>query len=152
MHVDIRSVTKALGTIYPTTSCGIASHLKVCGCVAYHHLPKSKQGNKLEMRANPAIFLGMAGSSLCYRLLDLETGIIIQRRSVRFREDMAVGANYVEKLLAKRYYDKQIIVPSDIPYVILPLFMLQPQITNRRMMPLKTRALRRTIKLMMVWI
>ncbi|RAW24703.1 hypothetical protein PC110_g18875 [Phytophthora cactorum] len=65
--------------------------LNVCGCVAYHHLPKEKQGDKLEIRAKRAVFLGMAESQLGYRLLGLESDDIIHRRSVRFREDVAVG-------------------------------------------------------------
>ncbi|OWZ21934.1 Retrovirus-related Pol Polyprotein [Phytophthora megakarya] len=95
--------------------------LKICGCVAYYHVPKEKQTNKLEMRAKPAIFLGMAESTLGYLLLDLKTGEMLQRRSVHFREDVAVGGDYVERLIGRQYYGKQTTVPSEIPFVLMPV-------------------------------
>lgn len=59
--------------------------------MAYYHVPKVKQSNKLELRAKPAVFLGIAESTLGYRLLDLETGSMMQQRSVHVREDVAGG-------------------------------------------------------------
>ncbi|KAG3056421.1 hypothetical protein PC121_g15312 [Phytophthora cactorum] len=119
------SVTKALGSMTPYQKLNKRKpdleDIKICGCVAYHQLPKARQGNKLEMRAKPAVFLRIADSSLGYRLLDLETGDIIQRRSVRFREDVAVGGNYLEHLLAKRDNGKPTTVLNEIPYVLLPV-------------------------------
>ncbi|KAG2804899.1 hypothetical protein PC111_g18058 [Phytophthora cactorum] len=113
-HIDNLSVTKALGNSTPFEKLKNRKpdlkDVKVCGCVAYHHVPKEKQENKFEMRAKPAIFLGMADSQLCYRLLDLETGDTFQRRR-----------DYVEKLMARRYYGKQTRVPNEIPYVLLPV-------------------------------
>lgn len=124
-QVDNFSVTKALGHMTPHQKLwnrkSDLKHLKVCGCLVYYHVPKVKQGNKLDMRAKPAIFLGIAESTLGYRLLDLENGNMLQQRSVRFREDVAVGGDYVETLLAKRYYGKRTTVPREIPYVLLPV-------------------------------
>ncbi|KAJ8566648.1 hypothetical protein ON010_g6474 [Phytophthora cinnamomi] len=125
VHVDNMSATKALKNTTPFEKLWNKkpnmNDLKVCGCVAYYHVPKQKQVNKLEMRAKPALFLGMAESTLGYRLLDLETGEVLQRRSVTFREDVAVGGDYVERLLAKQYYGKVTTVPSKIPYVLMPV-------------------------------
>ncbi|KAE8970245.1 hypothetical protein PR002_g27175 [Phytophthora rubi] len=125
VHIDNMSSTKAVGGMTPYQKLWgkkpDLKNLKVCGCLAFYHVPKVTRGNKLEMRVRPAVFLGMAEISLGYRLLDLETGDIMERRSVRFREDVAVGSDYVEKLLANRYYGKRTVVPSDVPYVLLPV-------------------------------
>ncbi|KAE9347966.1 hypothetical protein PR003_g6652 [Phytophthora rubi] len=117
------SATKALKDMTPYEKLNDRKpdmkNVKVCGCVAYYHVPKEKQANKLEMRAKPALFLGMAESTLGYRLLDLETGEMLQRRSVTFREDVAVGGDYVERLIAKQYYGKATTVPDEIPFVLM---------------------------------
>jgi hypothetical protein len=90
--------------------------------VEYYYVPKEKQMNKLAMRARPALFLVMAESTLGYRLLDLKTGEMLQRRSVDFREDVAVSGNYVECLIAKEYFGKQgVTVPAEIPFVLMPV-------------------------------
>ncbi|KAE8989847.1 hypothetical protein PR002_g21329 [Phytophthora rubi] len=98
-----------------------AKDLKVCGSVAYYHVPKEKQANKLDITARPALFLGLAESTLGYRLLDLKTGEVLQRRSVSFREDVAVGDDYVERLIVKQYYGTQIVIPTEIKFVLMPV-------------------------------
>ncbi|KAE8981713.1 hypothetical protein PR002_g23742 [Phytophthora rubi] len=98
-----------------------AKNWKVCGCVAYYHVPKEKQANKLDTRARPALFLDLAESTLGYRLLDLKTGEVLQRRSVSFREDVAVGDDYVKRLIAKQYYGKQTVIPTEIPFELMPV-------------------------------
>ncbi|OWZ12031.1 DNA binding protein [Phytophthora megakarya] len=125
VHVDNMSVTKALGNITPYQKPWgrilDLKNLKVCGCVVYYHIPKQKQKDKLQMRSKSAVFLGMAESVIGFRLLDLETGNVVDRRSVHFREDVAVGGDYEEILLAKRYFGKQTVVPRDVPLVLLPV-------------------------------
>ncbi|KAF4144275.1 Integrase core domain [Phytophthora infestans] len=78
VHVDNMSLTKALGSMTPYQRLYKKKldmkDIKICGCVAYHRLPKATRGNKLEMRAKPAVFLGIAEESLGYRLPDLGTG------------------------------------------------------------------------------
>ncbi|KAE9337597.1 hypothetical protein PF008_g12458 [Phytophthora fragariae] len=118
VYVDNRSITKAL--------CNMTPHEKLLGVkpnvssVAFYHIPKPKQRNKLEMRAKPAIFLGYAEELIGYRLMDLTTGALIECRSVTWREDLTVDADYLEKLVARRYYGKVVDLPKNLPYVSLP--------------------------------
>ncbi|KAE8909624.1 hypothetical protein PF005_g14418 [Phytophthora fragariae] len=72
------------------------------------------------MRAKPAIFLGYAEELIGYRLMDLTTGALIECRSVTWREDLTVDADYLEKLVARRYYGKVVDLPKNLPYVSLP--------------------------------
>ncbi|OWZ05486.1 Retrovirus-related Pol Polyprotein from transposon TNT 1-94 [Phytophthora megakarya] len=84
VHVDNMSVTKALGNMTPYQKLWgrkpDLKNLKVCGCVAYYHIPKQKQKDKLQMRSKSAVFLGMAEPVMGFRLLDLETGNVLERR------------------------------------------------------------------------
>ncbi|KAE8986245.1 hypothetical protein PR003_g24753 [Phytophthora rubi] len=125
VHIDNMSATKALKDMTPFEKLKNgkpdAKDLKVCGSVAYYHVPKEKQANKLDITARPALFLGLAESTLGYRLLDLKTGEVLQRRSVSFREDVAVGDDYVERLIVKQYYGTQIVIPTEIKFVLMPV-------------------------------
>ncbi|KAE9004408.1 hypothetical protein PR003_g19146 [Phytophthora rubi] len=125
VHIDNMSATKALKDMTPFEKLKNrkpdAKNWKVCGCVAYYHVPKEKQANKLDTRARPALFLDLAESTLGYRLLDLKTGEVLQRRSVSFREDVAVGDDYVKRLIAKQYYGKQTVIPTEIPFELMPV-------------------------------
>ncbi|POM77091.1 Rve domain containing hypothetical protein [Phytophthora palmivora] len=64
VEVDNMSATKALNGITPFEKIWgtkpVVRDLHVCGSVVFHHIPKQKRRNKLEMRANPGIFLGYA--------------------------------------------------------------------------------------------
>ncbi|OWZ01628.1 Gag-pol Polyprotein [Phytophthora megakarya] len=60
-------------------------------------------------------------TSMGYRLLNLHTGELIERRDVSFREDITVDNNYLEKLLTKRYKGRQVVLPANIPFVHLPV-------------------------------
>ncbi|OWY97744.1 Integrase, catalytic core protein [Phytophthora megakarya] len=86
VEVDNMSTTKALDGMTPYEKLfgnkPQVQDLHVCGCVVFHHIPKKKRRNKLDMVADPGVFLGFAKTSLGYRILDLETGKLIERRDV----------------------------------------------------------------------
>ncbi|KAE8887708.1 hypothetical protein PF005_g13004 [Phytophthora fragariae] len=71
IEVDNMSATKALNGITPFEKLygqkPEVSDLHVCGCVVFHHIPKKKQKSKLNLRADPGLFLGYAKSSICVR-------------------------------------------------------------------------------------
>jgi hypothetical protein len=117
VYVDNRSITKALGDMTPYEKLLGAkpdvSKLRVCGSVAFYHVPKPKQRNRLEMRAKPAIFLGYAAELIGYRLMDLMTGSLLECRSVTWREDLTVDGDYLENLVARRYYGKVVDLPRN---------------------------------------
>ncbi|POM77640.1 putative transposable element [Phytophthora palmivora] len=75
----------------------------------------------LKMRANPGIFLGYAKRSLGYRILDLLTGKLIERRDVIFHEDIAADPTYVKNLIDKTYFGKMVELPATINFVQLPI-------------------------------
>nr|KAJ0202827.1 hypothetical protein LSAT_V11C500278000 [Lactuca sativa] len=61
-------------------------YLKVWGCVAYYRTPDPKR-TKLGARANKSIFIGYAQNSKAYRLLDIDSGVVVESRDVEFFED-----------------------------------------------------------------
>nr|KAJ0189684.1 hypothetical protein LSAT_V11C800438810 [Lactuca sativa] len=61
-------------------------YLKVWGCVAYYRTPNPKR-TKLGARANKSIFIGYAQNSKAYRLLDIDSGVVMESRDVEFFED-----------------------------------------------------------------
>nr|KAJ0194254.1 hypothetical protein LSAT_V11C800406360 [Lactuca sativa] len=61
-------------------------YLKVWGCVAYYRTPDPKR-TQLGARANKSIFIGYAQNSKAYRLLDIESGVVVESRDVEFFED-----------------------------------------------------------------
>nr|KAJ0195601.1 hypothetical protein LSAT_V11C700349450 [Lactuca sativa] len=61
-------------------------YLKLWGCVAYYRTPNPKQ-NKLGARANKSIFIGYDHNSKAQRLLDIESGVVVESRDVEFFED-----------------------------------------------------------------
>nr|KAJ0188051.1 hypothetical protein LSAT_V11C900477710 [Lactuca sativa] len=61
-------------------------YLKVWGCVAYYRTPNPKR-TKLGARANKSIFIGYAQNNKAYRLLDIDSGVVVESRDVEFFED-----------------------------------------------------------------
>jgi hypothetical protein len=61
-------------------------YLRVWGCVAYYRTPDFKR-TKLGARAMKSIFIGYAHNSKAYRLLDIETNIVVESRDVEFFEN-----------------------------------------------------------------
>ncbi|KAJ9538566.1 hypothetical protein OSB04_031299 [Centaurea solstitialis] len=61
-------------------------YFRVWGCVAYYRTPDPKR-SKLGARAIKSIFVGYAVNIKAYRLLDKETGVIVESRDVDFFED-----------------------------------------------------------------
>jgi len=51
------------------------------------------KSNKFENNSNPVIFLGYAGDSLGYKILDVSTNSIITARDIYFLEDMPSTIN-----------------------------------------------------------
>ncbi|KAE9297506.1 hypothetical protein PF008_g23728 [Phytophthora fragariae] len=125
VEVDNMNSTKALPDMTPyqklTGMKPDVSKLHVCGCVAFAHVPKKKRASKLSPKVAPTLFLSYSQSSLGYRLLNLRTGDLVERRDVSFREDITVDSKYVENLLARRYYGNQVIIPDIISFVRLPV-------------------------------
>ena len=62
-------------------------HLQVWGCVAYVYIPKKKGGSKLSNRGQKGRLIGIESRGL-YRILILETGLIIRSRNVIFEEGL----------------------------------------------------------------
>ncbi|KAE9356332.1 hypothetical protein PR003_g2374 [Phytophthora rubi] len=125
VEVDNMSSTKALPDMTPyqklTGMKPDVSKLYVCRCVVFAHVPKKKRASKLSPKVAPTLFLSYSQSSLGYRLLNLRTGDLVERRDVSFREDITVDSKYVENLLARRYYGSQVIIPDIISFVRLPV-------------------------------
>jgi hypothetical protein len=61
------------------------SHLKVFGCKAFAHVPDEKR-TKLESKSMACVFLGYYEGTKAYRLMCVETKIIIKRIDVVFIE------------------------------------------------------------------
>ncbi|KAF5775122.1 putative RNA-directed DNA polymerase [Helianthus annuus] len=61
-------------------------HLRVWGCLAYYRVPDPKT-LKLGERAFKSVFIGYASHSKSYRLLDDESGIVVESRDVEFFEN-----------------------------------------------------------------
>ncbi|KAE9171394.1 hypothetical protein PF005_g27158 [Phytophthora fragariae] len=125
VEFDNLSLTKALADMTPYQKlAGVkpdVGKLHVCGCVAFAHVPKKKRASKLSPKAVPTLFLGFSQSSMGYRLLNLLTGDMVERRDVSFRDDITVDSEYVENLLARRYNGSQVVLPDMIPFVRLPV-------------------------------
>nr|KAJ0214957.1 hypothetical protein LSAT_V11C300107720 [Lactuca sativa] len=61
-------------------------YLKVWGCVAYYRTPDPKR-TKLGARANKSIFIGYAQNSKAYRLLDIDSGGVVEFFEDKFSKD-----------------------------------------------------------------
>ena len=57
------------------------SYIRVWGCLAYYRVPDPKR-TKLGPRAMKSVFVGYAENSKAYRLLDLESNVIMESRDV----------------------------------------------------------------------
>ncbi|POM66919.1 Rve domain containing hypothetical protein [Phytophthora palmivora] len=123
VELDSVSATKALNGITSFEKLfGNKSQRKdlhVCGCIGFHHIPKKKRSSKLDMVADPGVFLGYAKTSLGYRILDLCTGKLIERRDVIFYEDLAADRNYLQNLIDKTCFKAEIELPDHIDFVSL---------------------------------
>ena len=67
-------------------------YLKVWGCLAYCKSTKPKR-TKLGPRAIKCAFVGYASNSKAYRLLDLESNVIIESRKMQFFETLLYSDN-----------------------------------------------------------
>ena len=65
-------------------------YFKVWGCLAYC---KKTYPNKTKLRATKRVFVGYASNSYAYRLLDLESNVIIESREVEFFENLLSESN-----------------------------------------------------------
>ena len=57
------------------------SYIRVWGCITYYRVPNNKR-NKLGPRALPNVFVGYAENSKTYRLLDINSNIIVESRDM----------------------------------------------------------------------
>ncbi|POM75355.1 Polyprotein [Phytophthora palmivora] len=121
VEVDSLSPTKAQKNMTPyqnlTGVKPVVNNLRVCGCVAFAHVPKKKRAGKFSPRVVPTLFLGYASTLMGYRLLNLRTGDLIERRDVSFREDITMDNTFVENFLAKHYKGRKIVEPDVVPFV-----------------------------------
>ena len=62
------------------------SYIRVWGCLAFYRVPDQKR-TKLGPRAMKSVFVGYAKNSKAYRLLDLESNVIMKSRDVQFLEN-----------------------------------------------------------------
>ncbi|OMO94271.1 Reverse transcriptase, RNA-dependent DNA polymerase [Corchorus capsularis] len=69
-------------------------YFKVWGCIAYYRLPDS-QREKLGSRGIKSVFVGYAQNSKAYRLLDLESNVIVEYIHVEFFENTFVQDNVI---------------------------------------------------------
>ena len=67
--------------------------LKVWGCLAYYRVPDPKR-TKLGPRGIKSIFVGYAENSKAYRLLDIESKVIIESKDVEFLETKFIGDSH----------------------------------------------------------
>ena len=61
-------------------------YFRVWECLAFHRVPDPK-GTKVGPRAIKSTFVGYAKNSKAYRLLDLESNVIVESRNVEFLEN-----------------------------------------------------------------
>ena len=61
------------------------NYLRVWGCLAYYRVPDPKRP-KLGPRILKSVFVGYVENSIAYRLLDLDSNIIVESRDVEFLE------------------------------------------------------------------
>ena len=66
------------------------NYIRFWGCIAYYRTPDPKRF-KLGARATKNVFVGYANNSKAYRLLDKESGMIVESRDVEFFEDKFSG-------------------------------------------------------------
>ncbi|CAL1369869.1 unnamed protein product [Linum trigynum] len=62
------------------------SYLRVWGCLAFYRVSDPKR-TKLGPRALKGVFLGYAENSKAYRVLDLESNVVVESRDVEFFEN-----------------------------------------------------------------
>ncbi|KAF0693666.1 Aste57867_15393 [Aphanomyces stellatus] len=95
VYTENRSPTKALGGKTPFEALygrkPNIDHLRPFGCPAFAFIDKAKRA-KLDPRAIKCVFVGYASQHKSYRLIDCDSGQLIQCRSVKFTED-SVPAN-----------------------------------------------------------
>ncbi|KAF0689295.1 hypothetical protein As57867_019178, partial [Aphanomyces stellatus] len=95
VYTENRSPTKALGGKTPFEALygrkPNIDHLRPFGCTAFAFIDKAKR-TKLDPRAIKCVFVGYASQHKSYRLIDCDSGQLIQCRSVTFTED-SVPAN-----------------------------------------------------------
>ncbi|KAF0710643.1 hypothetical protein As57867_005482, partial [Aphanomyces stellatus] len=95
VYTENRSPTKALGGKTPFEALydrkPNIDHLRPFGCTAFAFIGKAKRA-KLDPRAIKCVFVGYASQHKSYRLIDCDSGQLIQCRSVTFTED-SVPAN-----------------------------------------------------------
>ncbi|KAF0688846.1 hypothetical protein As57867_019533, partial [Aphanomyces stellatus] len=95
VYTENRSPTKALGGKTPFEALNgrkpNIDHLRPFGCTAFAFIDKAKRA-KLDPRAIKCVFVGYASQHKSYRLIDCDSGQLIQCRSVTFTED-SVPAN-----------------------------------------------------------
>ncbi|KFK32108.1 hypothetical protein AALP_AA6G199700 [Arabis alpina] len=65
------------------------SHLRVCGCKAFVHIPKDER-SKLEMKSRQCVFIGYGLVEFGYRFYDPVTKKLIRSRDVVFMEDQTI--------------------------------------------------------------
>ena len=70
------------------------NYLRVWGCIAYYRVPDPKR-TKLGPRALKSVFVGYAENSKAYRLLDLDSNVIIESRDVEFMERKFLGDSII---------------------------------------------------------
>lgn len=85
------------------------SHLRVFGCVAFVHHPKSTR-RKANFRATRGIFLGYANNTKGWLVLEPKTGKIFVSRDVTFHEDTKGGTIWEEDSLKTREQEEHNIV------------------------------------------
>ena len=61
-------------------------YLRVWGCLAFYRVTDPKR-TKLEPRVIKSVFVGYAENSKAYRLLDLDSNVIVESKDVEFIED-----------------------------------------------------------------
>ena len=62
------------------------SYIRVWGCLAFYRVPDPKR-TKLGPQAMKSVFVRYAENSKAYRLLDLESNVIMESRDVQFLEN-----------------------------------------------------------------
>ncbi|KAL6350820.1 hypothetical protein AAG906_031406 [Vitis piasezkii] len=79
-------------TLAPLPNQRKMTHLKCVGCLAYC---KKTDPNKTKLgpRAIKCAFVGYASNNKAYRLLDLESNVIIESREVKFFENLLSDSN-----------------------------------------------------------
>ncbi|ETN21778.1 hypothetical protein PPTG_21141 [Phytophthora nicotianae INRA-310] len=95
--------------------------VEVDNVTVFHHVPKVKRTSKLDMKTDPGLFLGYAKTSLGYRILDLCTGKLIERRDAIFKETITADPTFAHDLIDKVYFGKNVDLPSAINFVPLPV-------------------------------